>query len=163
MTAIRRPTYDEDFFAWTQDQAAALRELAPALVGNRVDIDHVAEEIEDLGKRELREVESYLRQLFVHLLKLDRLPDTQERAHWIAESVEFQARAAEAYKPSMGQILNLQHAWAAARRAAATIVAEMGGDPADLPVACPFDLDTLVSPEFDLHAALAGLRGQRAQ
>jgi hypothetical protein len=163
MPADPRPTYNEDFYAWTQDQASALRELAPVLVGNRVDIGNVAEEIEDLGKRELREVESYLRQLLVHLLKLGALPQTQERAHWIAEAEEFQARAVEAFKPGMRRAMDMQRVWALARRSAATNVAEMDGDPADLPNACPFDLDMLVSPEFDLHAALAGLRIGRAQ
>ena len=163
MPADPRPTYDDDFYAWTQDQASALRDLAPTLVGNRVDIDHVAEEIEDLGKRELREVESYLRQLLVHILKLGALPQTQERAHWIAEAEEFQARATETFKPSMRRAMDMQRVWALARRSAVTNVAEMGGDPADLPTACPFDLDTLVSPEFDLHAVLAGLRNGRTQ
>jgi len=163
MPADPRPTYDEDFYAWTQDQASALRELAPALVGTRVDIDHVAEEIEDLGKRDLREVESYLRQLLVHLLKIGALPQAQERAHWFSEAGEFQARAAATHKPSMNRALDLPRAWTSARRLAATFVAEMGGNPADLPNACPFDLDTLVAPEFDLHAALAGLYSGRVQ
>lgn len=163
MPADPRPTYDKDFYAWTQHQASALRELAPDLVGTCVDIDRVAEEIADLGLRELRDVESYLRQFLVHVLKLGALPQTQERAHWISKAAEFQARAAETFEPSMRHAMNMPRVWALARRAAATIVAEMGGDPADLPTACPFDLDTLVSPEFDLHAALARLRSGRAQ
>lgn len=158
-----RPSHESDFYTWTKDQAAALRDLAPALVGTSVDIDRVAEEIADLGLRELREVESYLRQLFVHLLKLGALPQTQARSHWIAEALEFQARAAETFEPGMRHAMNMPRVWALARHAAATIVAEMGGNPADLPTACPFDLDTLVSPEFDLHAALASLHSQRAQ
>ena len=57
--------YDEDFFRWTQRQAAALRalpgqpaaDLAPQDVA-LLDIAHVAEEIADLGRRALREVMS---------------------------------------------------------------------------------------------------------
>jgi hypothetical protein len=40
--------YEEDFYAWTQQQAQALRRLR---VGdNDLDIEHIAEEIEDLGR-----------------------------------------------------------------------------------------------------------------
>ncbi|MGQ9371191.1 DUF29 family protein [Azospirillum sp. ST 5-10] len=46
-----RPTHDEDVFAWSQHQAAVLRGLA-ARRGrpNDLDLDHLAEEIEDLGR-----------------------------------------------------------------------------------------------------------------
>jgi hypothetical protein len=157
------PSYDDDFFAWTQDQALALRSLKPEIVGNAVDIAHIAEEIEDLGKRDVREVESYLRQLLVHLLKLAALPDARERTHWIAEAEEFQARAAETFKPSMGGVLDLARAWALARRSAATVVAEMGRTRSDTPADCPLGLDTLVSPEFDLHAAIASVADEHAR
>ena len=50
--------YDIDFYAWTQEQAAALREHFRG--DNRLDVEHLAEEVEDLGRfrtacrRELR-------------------------------------------------------------------------------------------------------------
>ena len=59
-------TYDDDFFTWTQDQAAALRG-ASATLGHGVDIEHVAEEIADSGKRDLREVSSFVDLIFEHL------------------------------------------------------------------------------------------------
>ena len=40
------PSYDTDFYAWTQAQAAAIR----AGQWEALDIEHVAEEIEDLWK-----------------------------------------------------------------------------------------------------------------
>jgi hypothetical protein len=40
------PDYDTDFYAWTQAQAAAIR----AGQWEALDIEHVAEEIEDLWK-----------------------------------------------------------------------------------------------------------------
>ena len=43
--------YDDDFYAWTQEQAALLRRL-PA-VSNRLDAELIAEEIEDLGRSEV--------------------------------------------------------------------------------------------------------------
>ena len=44
------PRYDDDFYAWTQYQAEVLRSLRTR--DNRFDREHVAEEIEDLGKSE---------------------------------------------------------------------------------------------------------------
>ncbi|HTT81498.1 MAG TPA: DUF29 family protein [Stellaceae bacterium] len=52
------PNYDDDFYAWTQYQAEVLRGLPTS--DNRYDREHVAEEIEDLGKSELHTVESQI-------------------------------------------------------------------------------------------------------
>jgi|MudIll2142460700_1097286.scaffolds.fasta_scaffold98266_2 hypothetical protein len=49
--------YDEDFLAWTEQTAALLRRSRFAAI----DIDHLAEEVEDMGKRDLREANSRLR------------------------------------------------------------------------------------------------------
>jgi hypothetical protein len=155
MPTLRQPTYDEDFFAWTQDQASALRGLPAATIGNRVDVVHIAEEIEDLGKRDIREVESYVRQLLTHLLKLAALPDARERPHWIAEAEEFQARAAETFRPSMAQLVDLDRAWNLARRAASSVASEMGGTPLAAAGKCPFDLAALVATDFDVRGAIA--------
>jgi len=58
--------YDRDFNLWTEETAAALR--AGRLAD--LDIEHVAEEIEDMGKRNTRELRSRLTQILEHLLKL---------------------------------------------------------------------------------------------
>ena len=38
---------------------------------NRLDVEHLAEEVEDLGKSELQAVESFIEHIIAHLLKLD--------------------------------------------------------------------------------------------
>lgn len=57
--------YDSDFYAWAKEQAALLRS------GDlqRADIEHIAEEIESMGKTEKRELVSRLTVLLLHLLK----------------------------------------------------------------------------------------------
>jgi hypothetical protein len=57
--------YDEDFYAWTQEQATLLRSGQ----FSRVDIENVAEELESMGRRDKRELDSRLEVLLVHLLK----------------------------------------------------------------------------------------------
>ncbi len=57
--------YEQDFYAWTQEQAANLR--AGQLAS--LDLANLAEEVESLGKREKRELKNRLIVLLTHLLK----------------------------------------------------------------------------------------------
>jgi len=57
--------YEDDVIAWSREQAALLRDRRFALL----DLEHLADEIEDVGKSEQRELESRLIRLLAHLLK----------------------------------------------------------------------------------------------
>lgn len=57
--------YERDYYTWTQEQARALRERRL----EELDWTNVAEEIEDLGKREKYALRSQLVRLLGHLLK----------------------------------------------------------------------------------------------
>ena len=57
--------YENDFYAWANEQAALLR--AGKLDAS--DIEHIAEEIESMGKTEKRELINRLAVLLTHLLK----------------------------------------------------------------------------------------------
>src|SRR5258708_24494624 len=67
--------YDEDFAIWTAETARLLR----ARRFHEVDIEHLAEEIEDMGKRYKRELHSRLTVLILHLLKCKCQPEKQTR------------------------------------------------------------------------------------
>ena len=69
MTLSADALYEEDFYAWTQQQAGLLRRMP--LTSNSVDAEHVAEEIEDLGRSELRTAQSLVEHIIEHLLKLE--------------------------------------------------------------------------------------------
>lgn len=78
--------YDQDFFAWANEQAQLLR--AGKL--SEADIDHIAEEIESMGRSEKRELVSRLEVLLMHLLKWQFQPD-RRGARWevsIADNCE---------------------------------------------------------------------------
>src|SRR5437588_12681668 len=72
---VRAKLYDEDFAVWTSETARLLR----AGRFDEVDIEHVAEEIEDMGKRDKRELRSRLTVLIVHLLKRKWQPEKRTR------------------------------------------------------------------------------------
>ena len=151
------PDYDTDFFAWTQHQAKLLR----ALNGQRsdlpetLDIDHVAEEIEDLGKAELRSVTSMIRQILVHLLKAASDDHANARAHWRAEVTAFQADLPGYYAPSMRQLIDIEPIWQKALRIAeAGLQEHCGALASDLPAKCPYSLAEIVSDDFSFDQAL---------
>jgi len=65
--------YDRDFYAWAIEQATLLRsgQLSAA------DIEHIAEEIESLGRSEKRELVSRVRILLLQMLKSQHQPERQ--------------------------------------------------------------------------------------
>ena len=69
--------YDEDVLDWSERQVVELRRLAasPDLT-NAVDWENVIEEIESLGRRELKAVESLLENAFTHFLKILTDPES---------------------------------------------------------------------------------------
>lgn len=68
--------YDADFHAWTQDQATLLRSGRLA----EIDGEHIAEEIETLGRGERRELVNRLSVLLLHLLKWSFQPERRGKS-----------------------------------------------------------------------------------
>ncbi|NVN09701.1 DUF29 domain-containing protein [Nguyenibacter vanlangensis] len=58
-------SYDQDIVAWAAEQARLIR----AGQFDKLDIEHIADEIEDVGKGEQRELASRMAMLVTHLLK----------------------------------------------------------------------------------------------
>src|SRR5258708_19289677 len=72
--------YEQDFFLWTKEQAAALRLAKNSNLP--LDWENLAEEIESLGKSDRRELRSQIRRILRHLLKLEASPSVEPRAGW---------------------------------------------------------------------------------
>lgn len=68
--------YEQDFYGWTQEQAALLR--AGQL--SALDITNLIEEIETMGRSEKRELQSRIIVLLVHLLKWRHQPERRGRS-----------------------------------------------------------------------------------
>ncbi len=67
--------YDHDFVAWTVHQATLLRQGK----WEHLDGENLAEEIESLGKRDRRQLESRVERLMQHLLKWRYQPEERGR------------------------------------------------------------------------------------
>ncbi len=70
-------SYDHDVVAWANEQARLLR----AGCFDAIDIEHIADEIEDVGKSEQHELASRMAVLLAHLLKWQLQPQ-RRRASW---------------------------------------------------------------------------------
>jgi Domain of unknown function DUF29 len=70
VTETRRVRYEEDLYAWTQEQAALLR----ARQYDGLDWEHLAEEIASVGGSDRRKLESRLCIILLHLLKWQAQP-----------------------------------------------------------------------------------------
>ena len=68
--------YDTDLVLWADDQARALRAAASAGANLPIDWDNVAEEIDELGKSQRRDLASRIATILIHLLKLEASPAT---------------------------------------------------------------------------------------
>jgi len=80
-------SYDQDIVAWADEQAALLRSGR----FNLLDIDHLAEEIEDVGKSEQRELANRMAVLLAQLLKWQYQPE-RRGASWGA-TIRVQRKA----------------------------------------------------------------------
>lgn len=60
-----KPKYDKDFYAWALYSAKLLRQGK----FEEIDVEHVAEEVESMGKRDKRALINRLAVLLAHLLK----------------------------------------------------------------------------------------------
>jgi hypothetical protein len=82
------PLYDQDFYAWTQEQAVLLR----AKKWRELDYGNLAEELEALGKRDRRELEHRLEVLVMHLLKWCYQSERRERSRGWRSTIREQRR-----------------------------------------------------------------------
>jgi hypothetical protein len=160
--------YDEDFYAWTEQQAKALRTHFKG--DNRIDALHLAEEVEDLGKSELHAVESYIENVIEHLLKLDYSGWVEARDHWRAEVDAFRASIERKITPRIRQQVEteLEVLYDRGRRGAARSLHQREPDLVRrLPKRCPYGWheiwhrDVLAEAGIDLSSGVE--EGQKAR
>jgi hypothetical protein len=150
----RRSLYDDDIYAWAEQQAEALRRLAETRrdLPNELDLENLAEEIQDVGKSELHETENLLTQLLVHLIKAHGDPASRARGHWLGEALRFQLQARRAFSPSMRRLIDLDDLWESAGRIAEAKLEAFGVESfPERPKTSPFTLDELLVDRFDVR------------
>jgi hypothetical protein len=135
--------YDEDFYAWTQEQAELLRR-GPA-AANRLDYDLIAEEIEDLGKSELHTVQSLCEHVIEHLLKLEYSGLDEPARHWRREIIEWRLQLEKKLTRSIVAKLDLRTRYRSALRLLRYFEDDAPGLIGRVPAECPYSLDQILS------------------
>ena len=83
MKTAHASLYDEDFARWSHEQAEALRAAAATGTNLPLDWEHLAEEIDSLGRSLRRELTSRLATVIEHLLKLELSEAVELRTGWM--------------------------------------------------------------------------------
>ena len=137
-------TYDTDFYLWTQQQAALLRQ------GQTMELDmaNLAEEIEDIGKNNRLALESSLSNVIMHLLKWRYQPERRGTSWKLSirngrRQIEKRLKNSPSLKPQLPMIV--QEEYPPARENAAD---ETGLPLSTFPDQCPFTVEQVLDVEY---------------
>ena len=142
--------YETDFYAWTQRQAERLRVLQAERVNLDLDLEHIAEEIESVGRSDRREVTSRLETILTHLLKISCSPAYEPMNGWRG-TVRTQRRdllAILEQSPSLRRVVSDAYASCYSEAVAEARLSHVDLSLAPLPTTCPFDLQQVLDPDW---------------
>jgi hypothetical protein len=144
--------YKQDFYAWTREQAAALRRLADERWNGPLDLLHLAEELEDLGSEQQWAVESQLERIIEHLLKLEHSPSRDPRRQWMISVNSARGELARRITPTIRNHVEvaLPDLYRRARRNGELALLDQREVEAAraLPADCPYAFDDLLADEW---------------
>lgn len=136
--------YDTDFLVWLESQAELLR----AKQFDRLDLEHLIEELASMARAERREFKHRIEQLTMHLLKCKLQPDhisgswlgtINEQRHCIADLLEEMP----SLKPQLDSYIARIYARAADRAARETHLPKSA-----FPTTMPFTREQLLDPDY---------------
>jgi hypothetical protein len=135
--------YEEDFYVWTEAQAALLRERR----FEALDLANLIEEVEALGRSEKSKILNNASVIIEHLLKLQYSPTQEPRNAWRASVREHRRRLRRDLTPRLRQVLDaeLPALYAEIRDDTAALLRDHGEDAAadTLPQSCPYTVEQI--------------------
>jgi hypothetical protein len=150
MNAVKEPVktlYETDFAAWAFEQAEAVKRGD----WRAVDVPHLVEELESMGKQQRAELVNRLSVLLMHLIKWQYQPMLREHKErsWLATIAEQRFRIerhiedSPSLKPFVPEAI--ERAWRSGRFEAGK---ETGLDPAVFPTVCPYAWEQIMNMEW---------------
>ncbi len=136
--------YEQDFYAWATRNAELLRQGKLT----EIDIEHIAEELESMGRRDRHELVSRLKILLGHLLKWEFQP-LYRSSGWRGSITEqrLQIQDLLQFSPSLKPFL--AEAVAAAYSDGVKLAAKETGLPRPVfPDACPYVIERILDDDF---------------
>jgi hypothetical protein len=144
-TTARQPVeYEQDYYAWLTENAELVREGRMDVV----DLTHLAEELEDMGRSERRAIESYVKVLIVHLLKWQHQPE-RRGASWelsitnARDAITRRLQDSPSLRPKLPEMIAARYPNARHHTAL-----ETGIPLVDLPDNCPFTVEQLLDQRY---------------
>ncbi len=143
--AIRQPDvsvnlYEQDYYHWLTQTALLLQRRD----FDQLDLAHLIDEIEDMGRSERRSLESNLRVVLTHLLKWKYQPQ-QRSGSWRGSIAEHRIRIRKTLKDSPSLSNHLVEVLPEAYQDAMTIAAqETGLGLETFPVECEWPLQSVL-------------------
>ena len=138
--------YEQDFYAWVEQTAELLRSHH----WDTLDLEHLIEEVVDLGKSQQRALQSALRLVLSHLLKWKYQP--KRRSHsWQVTITHERLNIDELLQesPSLRRFLNdtewINITYQRSRREA---MVETSLSENNFAIACPFSVDEILDLDF---------------
>jgi glutamine synthetase adenylyltransferase len=136
--------YDTDFAQWAQQNAELLRSGR----FSEADLEHIAEEIEDLGKRERQSLRNRLIRLIEHLLKWQFQPERRGGSWRRTIIVQRQAildllEENPSFRPTLSEVVEKAYI------RAVNVVSEVTkASASDFPKRCPYTIPQLLDAKF---------------
>jgi hypothetical protein len=140
--------YDQDFYAWTQQQAQLLR--SGKFEG--LDIENLVEEIESLGKQQRQELRNRLGVLLGHLLKWHYQPEARSKS-WRAtireqrQQIQRHLKENPSLKPYLSEAIEIGY-----QTGLNLIDIETPLNSNQLPQTCPFSEAQIFEEPVELEA-----------
>jgi len=142
LNSIDSSIYKTDFYTWTQEQLELLRSGQL----EKIDLQNLAEEIEDMGRAEKRELESRLEVLLMHLLKWQFQPSLRSRS-WQLTIKEQRLRLQRHLKQNPSLKSAIPDVFADVYQLA-VVSAERETSLDIFPDVCPYDFEQVMTEAF---------------
>ncbi|TVP65482.1 MAG: DUF29 domain-containing protein [Nodularia sp. (in: Bacteria)] len=138
--------YEQDFYAWVEQTT----ELLKSQHWDTLDLEHLIEEVVDLGKSQQRALQSSLRLVLLHLLKWKHQPERRSHSWQVTithERLNLDELFAES--PSLRRFLSdtdwIDATYQRARKEA-MVETTLSGE--NFPMVCPFGVDEILDLDF---------------
>lgn len=136
--------YDQDFYAWTMRNAELIRQGR----FSEIDVEHIAEELESMGRSEWYELVDRLAVLLAHLLKWQYQPERRGNS-WRLTIEEQRRRVARRLRKNPSLKHGIEDTLAEAYQDAIIKTAKQTGlDRRSFPGICPFTLEQVLDTDF---------------
>lgn len=149
---LNEKLYEEDYVCWLDETVEQLRKKDI----ENLDWEHLIEEIEGLGNEQRRKVDSYLRQLLIHLLLYQYWISEKERCAkgWEDEIANFRDELEDLFNSKTLYNYGLEQVDEVYRKAKRRAIQKTGLSSEQFPNQCPFTtkqiLDFYFLPDGEL-------------